>query len=175
MTTWAAVEGEILDVPADALICSANPQLNLSGGVGGALSLRYGGAMQAFLQSRLAASGERFIKPSDVVVAGPCGSPFKIVVHAVAVDAFYETSADIIRRAYANAFQAVAESGCRTVAAACLACGYGRFPAASFAEAVAPLFSNAASEINWVTFVSRDAELVDQLQATITRSARELR
>jgi hypothetical protein len=38
MTIWTASVGEILELSAEAVICSANPQLNLSGGVGGGSS-----------------------------------------------------------------------------------------------------------------------------------------
>jgi O-acetyl-ADP-ribose deacetylase (regulator of RNase III) len=41
-SSWTASAGEILDSAAEALVCSANPQLNLSGAVGGAFLLRYG-------------------------------------------------------------------------------------------------------------------------------------
>ena len=37
---WRLCVGDILDVPADVLVCSANVYLNLSGGVGGAFALR---------------------------------------------------------------------------------------------------------------------------------------
>ena len=55
MTIWTASVGEILELSADALICSANPQLNLSGGVGGEFLLRYGESMQHFLHDWLRA------------------------------------------------------------------------------------------------------------------------
>jgi len=37
---WYVRHGDVLDVAADALVCPANVYLNLSGGVGGAFSLR---------------------------------------------------------------------------------------------------------------------------------------
>ena len=51
---WLVRGGDILDVSADVLICSANVYLNLSGGVGGAFLLRYGTSMQDALQDYLA-------------------------------------------------------------------------------------------------------------------------
>lgn len=61
MTIWAASVGEILDLAADALICSANPQLNLSGGVGGGFLLH-------ITSNDAAAFQERYVwaLPSDV-------------------------------------------------------------------------------------------------------------
>src|SRR5437763_11221519 len=51
---WRIRHGDILDEPADVLICSANPFLTLSGGVGGALLLRYGPSLQSELNEYLA-------------------------------------------------------------------------------------------------------------------------
>ena len=98
MTVWAASAGEVLDVSADALICSANPQLNLSGGVGGEFLVRYGESMQHYLHDWLRRTASRFVTPGTVVVAPPCGSPFRVVLHAVAIDRveFKSTNADVI-------------------------------------------------------------------------------
>jgi O-acetyl-ADP-ribose deacetylase (regulator of RNase III) len=43
---WHVHPGDILDIPADVLVSSANVYLTLSGGVGGAFLRRYGVAMQ---------------------------------------------------------------------------------------------------------------------------------
>ena len=45
--------GDVLDEHADVLICPANPWLNLSGGVNGAILMRGGQAVQDELQSHL--------------------------------------------------------------------------------------------------------------------------
>jgi len=171
MTAWTASVGDIPDSSADALICTANPQLNLSGGVGGAFGLRHGDAMQQVLHNWLAQSGRQFVKPGEIVVAPPCGSSFKVVVHAVAVDAFYDTSPEIICRAYESSFVALADEGCRTVAAACLACGYGRASPQRFINAIKPFFSRSLYGIDRVEFISSDAELIDVVQNEIQRSA----
>ena len=46
---WVVKHGDILDEPADVLVCSANVNLSLSGGVGGAFLRRDGPEMQRFL------------------------------------------------------------------------------------------------------------------------------
>jgi hypothetical protein len=96
MTTWQITSGDILDVDADVLVCSANPFLTLSGGVGGAFLLRYGSAMQEFLQAHLDQLGVRHVPRGTVVQARACGSTFRAVLHAVAVDGMYESSPDVI-------------------------------------------------------------------------------
>jgi O-acetyl-ADP-ribose deacetylase (regulator of RNase III) len=167
MTTWLACVGDILDVSADALICSANPWLNLSGGVGGAFAMRFGDSMQCFLHDWLAERNRCLVAPGDVVIAPSFGSQFKLVVHAVAIDIFYKTSEEIIRRAYENSFIAVSKAGCRTAAAACLATGYGRAPLQTFIAAVRPLISVELPEIDSLSFVSTNAELIAEIQREI--------
>lgn len=163
MTILAASVGEILDLSADALICSANPQLNLSGGVGGELLRRYGESMQQYLHDWLQRSGLRFVTPGTVVVAPSCGSPFRVVLHAVSIDAFYDTSAEVIARAFSNAFAEASCAGCRTIASACLACGYGRATPEMFVTAIRPYFGNSIAGIDRVEFRSTNAEVIDAI------------
>jgi uncharacterized protein (TIGR02996 family) len=85
---WAVKHGDVLDEPADVLVCSANVWLNLSGGVGGEVLLRHGPQMQLELHHYLADRGLRSVGQGEVVPCGPCGTPFKAVLHAVAVDCF---------------------------------------------------------------------------------------
>jgi O-acetyl-ADP-ribose deacetylase len=170
MTIFAASAGEILDLGADALICSANPQLNFSGGVGGELLRRYGDSMQQYLHGWLQRSESRFVTPGRVVVAPSCGSPFRVVLHAVAIDAFYDTSAEVIARAYSNAFAEASGAGCRTVASACLACGYGRATPEMFIAAIRPYLGGSIAGIDRVEFRSTNAEVIDAVLRAIVLS-----
>jgi hypothetical protein len=88
--------------------------------------------------------------------------------HAVAVDAFYDTSAEVIRNAYEQSFEAIADAGCRTVAAACLACGYGRVDPRTFVTAVKPFLAGSLREIDCVEFISTDSELIAMIQREIS-------
>lgn len=88
MAHWHIIHDDILDQHADGLLSSANPSLNLSGGVSGAFELRYGNAMQRYLHSYLADSDMRFLAPGKSVVTPPFGSPFLAVAHGVSIDAF---------------------------------------------------------------------------------------
>jgi O-acetyl-ADP-ribose deacetylase (regulator of RNase III) len=169
MTQWSASVGDLLDSQADALICSANPQLNLSGGVGGAFGLRYGPSMQQFLHDWLGQNRLSYVQPGNVVVAPPCGSPYRAIIHAVAIDAFYETTTEIIRVAYENAFAAVAHTGSTTVASACLACGYGRTSPPMFVNAVHKLINICLPGIDRVKLISTNRELVEAIQNEIAK------
>jgi O-acetyl-ADP-ribose deacetylase (regulator of RNase III) len=167
MTIWTASVGDLLDVSADALVCSANPQLNLSGGVGGEFLRRFGPSMQQYLHDWLARSARRHVSPGSVVVAPSCGSPFRTVIHAVAIDAFYDTSADLIAQAYSSAFAEASRAGCHTIATACLACGYGRATPEMFAAAILPFLDGSIPGIDRVDFRSTNAEVIEAVDRAI--------
>ena len=167
MTRWYVSKADILDTKADGLICSANPRLNLSGGVGGAFLLRFGTGMQDFLHGHLRSTGQRYIEPGKAVIAPPSGSPYKAIAHAVAIDAFYDTACDLIRSAYEDAIDQLIAASCRTVAAACLACGYGRCTTAEFIESITPLVAKSYSNVDTITFVTTNAELADAIATKV--------
>ena len=133
-THWRVRAGDILDEPADVLICSANPFLTLSGGVGGALLLRYGPSLQVELNEFLKRQGRRYLEPGSIVVTEAAAMPYRAVVHAVAVNAFYESSPEIVGRVLRAALVAAAERGAITVAVTALATGYGKLSIAQFAS-----------------------------------------
>jgi len=167
MTQWHLFHGDILNVRADGLVCSANPDLNLSGGVGGAFSLRYGNEMQTFLHDYLREKNLRRVGPGEAVVALSCGSPFMAVAHAVAIDPFYDTNNEQILNAYQAAFKGLANAGCRTITAACLGCGYGRFPANQFSETIEILVAMQFTAVDDVTFATTDRETFTALATVI--------
>ena len=136
---WVLTHGDILDVPADVLICSANIYLNLSGGVGGEILRRYGDAMQKELHGYLAERKLRFVEPGAVVPTAPCGTPFNAVLHAVAVDGFYQSSPSLIEQTVTTALKVAAGLGAKRVALTALATGYGRLSMRTFAAGVARL------------------------------------
>jgi len=131
---WSLHVGDILDVPAEVLVCSANVHLNLSGGVGGAFALRYGPAMQEGLHAELARRGLHFARRGEVVEMPPYGSPYRAVLHAVAVDAAYETSAEVVAAVLDECLRRSAGLGARSVAVTAVGTGYGRLSMAEFAE-----------------------------------------
>lgn len=161
MTIWKASVGEILELSADTLVCSGNPQLNLSGGVGGELLRRYGAAMQQFLHDWLRQRSLRYVTPGTVVAAPSCGTPFRVVLHAVAIDAFYDTSPELIAQTYDAAFAEASRLGCRTVASTCLACGYGRATPEMFLAAVRRSVGRSIEGIDQVEFRSTNADVID--------------
>jgi O-acetyl-ADP-ribose deacetylase (regulator of RNase III) len=173
MTRWSVRHADLLDIVADGLLCSANPSLNLSGGIGGAILLKYGDAMQTFLHEQLRAQGVRTVPPGTVVLSPPFGLPHRDVAHAVAIDVFYETNADLIWSTYQTAFAQLSAAGCRSIAASCLGCGYGRFPPADFAAVARRLFATDIPNVDQVTLATTNRELAEALEAVLLANLRE--
>jgi O-acetyl-ADP-ribose deacetylase (regulator of RNase III) len=87
---WLLKQRNILDEPAEVLICSANVSLNLSGGVGADLFARYGSAMQIALQEILSVRKPHCARRGEVIPYAGSEMPYKMVLHAVAIDGWYE-------------------------------------------------------------------------------------
>jgi O-acetyl-ADP-ribose deacetylase (regulator of RNase III) len=165
---WNVKQCDILDEPADVLVCSANPWLNLSGGVGGEILLRYGAQMQEELHRLLGGRGLRSVPQGEVVLCGPCGTPYKAVLHAVAVDCFYGSSPQVIEAIFSRALSMAASLGAGKVALAALATGYGRVSIQDFARGLAPLLGLEFRPVAEVVVCLRDrgdAELLSEALA----------
>jgi O-acetyl-ADP-ribose deacetylase len=157
MMRWRVQQGDILDEPADVLICSANPFLTLSGGVGGALLLRYGASLQQELNDALARQRRKFADRGSVIVTTPAHTPYRAILHAVAVDGFYESSPEIVAGVVRAALREAARRGARTIALAALATGYGKLTIGEFGRRLAGLIDEEVPPISAVTVVVRGA------------------
>lgn len=164
---WIVTHGNILEVPADVLVCSANVCLNLSGGVGGEILHRYGDEMQRELHAWLADRKLRFVPPGTVVPTSSCGTSFRAVLHAVAVDGFYKSSPSLVGQVASVALGMAASLDARRVALAALATGYGRLPMTQFAEGVCPLLKSGFSPVKGVVVCVRHEPECDELLAAL--------
>jgi O-acetyl-ADP-ribose deacetylase (regulator of RNase III) len=160
---WQVNVGDILDIPADVLICSANVYLNMSGGVGGAFLLRYGPAMQAELQRYLFDHGDRHVDQGDVIVTMPCGSPYRAVLHAVGVDGFYESSSAVVTEVLRSSLTHAAGLEAQTVALTAIATGYGRLPWTEFASGLSDVVQQEFPPIKRVVIGVRSQDAADEL------------
>lgn len=167
MTQWQVIHGDILDVQADGLICSANPHLNLSGGVGGAILLRYGTQMQDYLHEYLRQQNRHYVQPCAVVVCPPFGTSFNAVAHAVAIDGFYGTSIDRITETYIIAINNLLAMDCRTIAATCLGCGFGRCSKEDFKVAMEKVMQSKFDSLDKMFWVTTDKSLADVLAEVV--------
>lgn len=159
--------GDVLDQQVDVLICTANPQLNLSGGVNGAILVRGGIDVQNELRQYLRQSGQPHVSPGTVVRTGP--GPLKVqhILHAVAVDAFYGSSVAQVASTLSAALDAASQLSAVTVATPMLATGYGPLTAAEFGQALAEVVAAERPPIEVLRVVVRKPEQADILRAAV--------
>jgi O-acetyl-ADP-ribose deacetylase (regulator of RNase III) len=129
--------GNILDVPADVLISTANPWLQMTGGVNLGIIVRPRGEMvYDELQRFLRESGKKTVDPGTVVCTGPGSLPVKRILHAVAIDPSYDSSVPLVTETIVKALTRARELGARTVTLAALATGFGPLLMEDFARAL---------------------------------------
>lgn len=157
--------GNVLDCTADVLISTANPWLNMSGGVNGAILERCP-EIQAELRDYLAAHGLKAVPPETVVRTSAGSLPFAHIIHAVAIDPFYDSSIEVVRQALVNALDMAVSLGARSVATPCLATGYGHLTIESFAKALALVVANGGFDLE-LTVVVRSSENAGKIRSVL--------
>src|SRR5215472_8190800 len=146
-TNWLLKQKSILDEPADVLVCSANVNLLLSGGVGADLLARYGNAMQQALLSQILARNPHCAQRGEIFqYIGP-EMPYKMVLNAVAINGWYESSPEVITDIVRKALKIAAGIGAKKVALTALATGFGRLTFAEFAQGIRPLLNESFSPV----------------------------
>ena len=167
LTEWHIVAANAATLRADVLVCPANVFLTLSGGVGGELLLQYGDAMQGELRSWLAERGLRFVRQGDIIETSGGGSPYRAVLHAIAVDGFYQSSRDVVGRLISQCLDRANELGAASVVLPALATGYGRLPIQDFARSLLPMVDRTYTSIRRVTICVRRAGDIEIVRGTI--------
>jgi len=149
---WQLKQTNLLDEPADVLVCSANVSLNLSGGVGAELLGRYGDKMQKSLHAIIHGRSPRAAKCGEVIAYSGDELPYKAVLHAVAIDGWYKSSPQIITDITRKALKMAADLGARKVAFTVLATGFGNLSLAEFAQGVRPVLQDEFQPVEEVVF-----------------------
>ncbi|GJM24226.1 MAG: hypothetical protein DHS20C16_06410 [Phycisphaerae bacterium] len=171
MTEWHVQCGDILNVQAEVLVCSANPYLTLSGGVGGALLQKYGDVMQEQLQQYLAERNVRHVEPGTIVSMDGGGTPYTAILHAVAVDVFYDSNVSLVRELVYQLLEISNELGANRVALPALATGYGKLAMAQFADALVPLVQNDFGAKHVIVCLRQEADAEVVRDAITPKSA----
>ncbi len=162
--------GDVLQTNVDVLISTANPWLNLSGGVNGAILSACGSAIQEELHAHLKQLGVSAVPAGTVVRSDPGCLPFQDILHAVAIDLFYDASIEMVRSTFATALQMAVELGAVSVASPTLATGYGPLSIEEFGRAIAPLVNDSRFTTLTVTIVVRTKEGAMRLSDSIAES-----
>jgi O-acetyl-ADP-ribose deacetylase len=168
---WKLKKGNIVDEPADVLVCSANPHLTLSGGVGADLLARYGSAMQVALEQVVRQRTPHFIPQGEVVPYSDATVPYRAVLHAVAIDGWYDSSPQIIQQTVATALRMAAGYGAKRVTLAALATGFGHLSLAEFGDGIRPLLAQEFPPIDEICICLLEDYRVRELAGHLTEAA----
>ncbi len=165
--------GDVLDVPADVLISTANPWLQMTGGVNLKIILRpQGEHVHEELQRHLRATGKRYVEPGTVVRTGPGSLPVKHVLHAVSIDPSYGSSVELVADTIAEALTQARELGARTVTMPALATGFGPLSTEEFATALSQATARDWSPLGVLKVVLLRQEDADTVRAVLARPGR---
>jgi O-acetyl-ADP-ribose deacetylase (regulator of RNase III) len=166
--------GDVLNVPADVLISTANPWLQMTGGVNLKIILRPRGEfVHEELQRHLRASGGRYVEPGTVVRTGPASLPVRHILHAVSITPSYESSIELVANTIVKALTQARELGARTVTLPALATGFGPLSMEEFAEALSQATRQDWSPLESLKVVLLRAEDADIVRAVLARSPGE--
>ncbi|WP_442505158.1 macro domain-containing protein [Novipirellula sp. SH528] len=163
--------GDVLSFPADVLISTANPWLNLSGGVNGAILTACGEGIQAELHAHLKRLGAAAVPAGTVVRSEPSSLPFRHILHAVAIDPFYDSSPELVHATFSNAMAMAIELGAKSISSPTLATGYGPMSISDFGNAIAPLVGDSRFDGISVTIVVRGKDDAKVLKDAIADSS----
>jgi O-acetyl-ADP-ribose deacetylase len=129
--------GNVVTIPADVLISTANPWLQMTGGVNLAIMTRpQGELVYEELQRYLRATGKRHVEPGTVVCTGPGSLPVKKILHAVSIDPSYDSSVTLVAETIVRALTQARELGARIVTMPALATGFGPLSIEDFIQAL---------------------------------------
>jgi O-acetyl-ADP-ribose deacetylase (regulator of RNase III) len=161
--------GDVLDVPADVLVATANPWLQMTGGVNLKIILRpQGEHVHEELQAHLRAAGTRYVEPGTVVRTGPGSLPVRHILHAVAIEPSYESSVNLVAETIVRALEQARQLGARVVSLPALATGFGPLSMEEFATALAQAVSRDWSPLERLKVVllwEEDADTVRNVLA----------
>lgn len=155
--------GNLVDETADVLVCSANPHLALSGGVGAELLARYGRAMQTALAELVRQRTPHYIPRGEVIPYTDATLPYRAVLHAVAIDGWYDSTPEVITQIVASALRMAAGYGARRVALAALATGFGHLSLAEFAAGLRPLLGETFPPVEEICLCLLDEDRLREL------------
>jgi O-acetyl-ADP-ribose deacetylase (regulator of RNase III) len=166
-TQIEVIVGNVVDQAADVLISTANPWLNMSGGVNAEIRERGGDVVQQELRDFLNQSGRSTVLPGSVVLTSAGALSFRHVIHAVGIDPFYDSSVELARTTLETALTLAASLKAKTVSLPTIATGYGHLTMTDFAQAFAQAVSNSEFKLSLIRIVLRSEENAELIRAAL--------
>ena len=162
--------GDVLAEAADVLISTANPWLNLSGGVNGAIREAVGPDLQTELHELLKQRGLSSVPAGTVMRSNAYTLPFSHILHAVAIDPFYDSSTDLVGSTFERALEMALELHALTVSSPTLATGYGPMSIGDFGNAVALVLKKPTLAILTLNLVVRREDHARELHEALFKA-----
>ena len=167
------VQGDITQIPADAIVNAANSSLAGGGGVDGAIHRAGGPAVMADLERRY--GRDRYCPTGSAVVSAAGALPATWVIHAVGP--IWRGGAtgepEFLASAYRASFRLAAEVGATSVSYPSISTGVYAYPlrdAARIAiDTVRDLLETEPGSIQRVTFVLFSRDTYDVFEAALSR------
>jgi O-acetyl-ADP-ribose deacetylase (regulator of RNase III) len=160
--------GNIVEVPADVLVSTANPWLQMTGGVNLAIIVRPKGEdVFSELQDYLRATGKKMVDPGTVICTGPGSLPVKKILHAVSIDPSYDSSIELVAKTIINALSQARQLDARIVTLAALATGFGPLLMEDFAKALQEALRLDWSPLETLKVVVKHEEEASKIRAVL--------
>jgi O-acetyl-ADP-ribose deacetylase (regulator of RNase III) len=153
--------GDITDMDVDAIVNAANNDLQLGGGLAGAIRRKGGPRIQAECDEIGA------IPVGGAAITSGGNLKARHVIHAASMQLGGATSAQSLRSSTAHALRIAAQKGLKTVALPAIGAGIGGFPMAECAEIMlreAAKHFEGPTSIEKITFVLFDAEALSAFE-----------
>src|ERR1700730_18081615 len=139
-TTVVIIAGDLVEQDVDAIINAANNDLQLGGGVAGAIRSRGGPA----IQRECDAHGR--VKVGEAAMTGGGELRARMVIHAASMQLGGRTTAQSLRSSMDNAFRLARENNVRTIAVPAVGTGIAGFPMDECARIMRDCVDRALSE-----------------------------
>lgn len=99
----------------------------------------------------------------ETVTVGACGTHFKHVIHAIAVDVFYQADVDSTAEVLAKALRQAESLRARKVAVVALATGYGPLSMREFGQAMSSVATSSLNLIEQAVVVVRNPDHAQEI------------
>jgi O-acetyl-ADP-ribose deacetylase (regulator of RNase III) len=154
-------QGDLTDVDVDAIVNAANNDLQLGGGLAGAIRRKGGPRIQAECDE----IGTIPVGGAAITSGGNLKA--RHVIHAASMQLGGATSAQSLRSSTAHALRIAAQMGLKIIALPAIGAGIGGFPMAECAEIMlreAVKHFEGPTSIEKITFVLFDAEALSAFE-----------
>jgi O-acetyl-ADP-ribose deacetylase (regulator of RNase III) len=155
------LQGDLTEMDVDAIVNAANSDLQLGGGVAGAIR-RKGGED---IQRECDAIGSIPVGGAAITTAGKLRARF--VIHAASMQLGGETSARALRSATAHSLRIASERGLRTIAFPAVGTGIAGFPVSECARIMlgeVAKYLKTSTSLEKIYFVLFDAQALSEFE-----------